>query len=55
MLLVVNRWRFTQRPARKVRLLEDGSMTYDNARIEAAVLWLAMMVVLLIPWLLMYP
>ena len=31
-------------------------MTYDNnARIEAAVLWIAMMVVLLIPWILLYP
>ena len=35
--------------------LEDCSMTYDNARIEAAVLWLLMMVVLLIPWIMLYP
>ena len=34
---------------------EDYSMTFDNAQIEAAVLWIAMMVVLLIPWLLLYP
>ena len=30
-------------------------MTNANTRIENAVLWAMMMVVLLIPWLLMYP
>lgn len=30
-------------------------MTTSNETIESAVLWLALMVVLLIPWLLMYP
>lgn len=35
--------------------MTHDKMNNDNTRIESTILWILLMVVLLIPWLLMYP